>query len=329
MTSSELIRSSDRLNKLEMASRANGGSEPDRTFTMLHAITVRQPWAHCLVRGPKRVENRKYPMNLWSREMSFGNLWLAVHVSSTFGKGEKEASFRVRSQTWPGLASSDELKAECRRIIGLVHVRRVTRDYQEAVEHMSGSSDWVEADSPFYWLIDKVIPVDGVQDTLRGQMRVWTVKDPPLKNKLLTLIESAGAKGSQAGSGTKNGTKKRAKKRKADGESKEKTSEPTNRRSKKRGKKVDKRKPEEYEFSEAMVRTAFHVINETGNERINVLDILSCAKRHNVEVTEADAEAMVRVATGGEGTPVVSMPAFLKVAKKIGLCPPGPDTDAS
>ncbi|CAG8678705.1 4570_t:CDS:2 [Cetraspora pellucida] len=77
-----------------------------------------EPFATCIIHGPKRLENRTYPLDISSLSAKSGasasskGVWIAIHVSSSkrnLSKNDPTCSI-IRLQCWEQLPSLDELK---------------------------------------------------------------------------------------------------------------------------------------------------------------------------------------------------------------------------
>jgi len=139
--------------KLKLVSSANLSTaikqdEDEEDFLYeFRMLSVRQPWADALIKNIKKIENRVIPIPdkiLLS--------WLALHVSKTFGKAEKNTN------GWVGRGENDELKETCGKIIGLIRFKACINS-QEAK-----TIDPIFTDRPkktkFHWLVDEVIALE-------------------------------------------------------------------------------------------------------------------------------------------------------------------------
>lgn len=103
----------------------------------LHCLTIRQPWATCIVEGPKRWENRS-----WRREVPDGGLFLALHAGLA---RTRLLEWNTAHEKWPGLAES---KTPTGAILGIARIDRIV-----PVEGANGDP-W--AFGPWCWHIDSV-----------------------------------------------------------------------------------------------------------------------------------------------------------------------------
>ena len=62
----------------------------------LHALSVRQPWAHAIAWGTKRIENR-----VWSPDAGFLGSYLAIHASKAKVTEDELDGFRFISELVP------------------------------------------------------------------------------------------------------------------------------------------------------------------------------------------------------------------------------------
>mmetsp|Transcript_25555 Transcript_25555/g.45395 ORF Transcript_25555/g.45395 Transcript_25555/m.45395 type:complete len:336 (+) Transcript_25555:21-1028(+) len=294
----------------------------------LHAITLRNQWAQSIIHGPKRVENRNYPINIWSGGNKFSDVWLAIHVSSALKSEDKIALRDIQQKQWPAIKNTD-LQKDLRRIIGLMHVSKVTKDYQEAVDHQApGHRDWVMSRSRYYWLIDKVIPLEKPTKETRGFQKCWKIKDKEILEYLQNVMndsklqkqEAKAHENSAATTGKENQPQKQT------GNAEEKDNENDNdnddddnskqsknkRKSLARGdspkrKKQHKNKKKSkssasqasgsgstsYEWTAEDCQLAFHIINETGSGSLSRRDLVNSAKKTNVDLTEDEADRLI------------------------------------
>ncbi|CAG8691139.1 2488_t:CDS:2 [Gigaspora rosea] len=85
---------------------------------IFYALTVMEPFATCIIHGPKRLENRTYPLDISSliaksgASVSNKGVWIAIHVSSSKRNLNKNdpTCLIIKLQCWEQLPSADELK---------------------------------------------------------------------------------------------------------------------------------------------------------------------------------------------------------------------------
>jgi len=141
-------------------------------------VTVRQPWAEALLKGIKKIENRSYPLPPWLH-----NCWLALHVSSTYGRFEKDIP------TWRGRSSDSDLTETCGKIIGLIR-------FSSSVNSTVASKlDSYFTDYPVWakhhWVRDRTIVLPEMIPSL-SNVRFPRITDMNIRRKLGKILEDNG-----------------------------------------------------------------------------------------------------------------------------------------
>jgi hypothetical protein len=119
----------------------------------LQALTLRQPWAHYVVRGPKRIENRS-----WAPPRSLVGGDLAIHAGKHCDVDEIAAIIdEVKARTVAGRVAPGSIQGTKVRDLpfgAVVGVARVTG-------YVTASNDpWFEG--PFGWTLDDVVAIEPV-----------------------------------------------------------------------------------------------------------------------------------------------------------------------
>ncbi|GAB5357554.1 hypothetical protein AAMO2058_000384200 [Amorphochlora amoebiformis] len=307
--------------------------------TAFHAVTLRAPWATSLIFGGKRVENRNYPINLWTGQTVWRNVWLAIHVSSSVSSEDTKSVVSISEAIWPGIESHD-IKRLCKHIIGICHISRVTQDYNEAIDHQNqhqtGSEGWVLDESRFYWLVEKVIPINDMLGPLPGKRRVWKITEKPVIEALTKAVRRFELNPSHTPTTTtptsapiehKDGREgeegKKGKRNISGGEEK----------GRKRSSSKKRKRIKGSEFTREDISLTFHIMNQTGNGRISVRDIIQSAKTIDKDINVDYASEMIKYASSFSkrstnpqahstgSSSFVSMSSFMALAEDVGLCP--------
>lgn len=121
----------------------------------MRALTLGQPFADCIVHGPKRIENRpwKCPDKLLG--------WIAVHA----GKGDYPYDEAELKRLWPEMPPLKEMSRG--KIIGVMNVVRCLKP--EGIR-----SPW--ASGPWCWVIKEVRPLHKPIEC-RGYQKLWNVPE--------------------------------------------------------------------------------------------------------------------------------------------------------
>mmetsp|Transcript_5104 Transcript_5104/g.8330 ORF Transcript_5104/g.8330 Transcript_5104/m.8330 type:complete len:351 (-) Transcript_5104:162-1214(-) len=318
--------------------------------TAFHAITLRAPWAVSLVHGPKRVENREYFISLWTGKAAFRDVWLAVHVSASLNAEETAIQENISESLWPGIEHQN-LKDPLRHIIGIAHVKKVTKDYNEAVEHQGlRGKDWVDESSRYYWLIDKVVPLAEPIGPVQGRRKVWTVKDELIVKKLQSALfqhlntappqsskqtvgqnAAATSEAAQEKGGTEKGGTGAAGTNAvtlSTDESRSSANMTTTKRKKKKKRKLT------YSYPRSDILLSFHILNQSGSGRVHAAEIVRVAKQHDVDISHDEANKMVQYAkrrlekkrrstpSSVAGAEYVTMDAYMTICEEAKLCAP-------
>ncbi|RIB03648.1 hypothetical protein C2G38_2149416 [Gigaspora rosea] len=116
---------------------------------IFYALTVMELFATYIIHGPKRLENRTYPLDISSliaksgASISNKGVWIAIHVSSSKRNLNKNDStcLIIKLQCWEQLPSADELKQKNKfgKIIG------VARKYKAFAERQREYVDKAKA----------------------------------------------------------------------------------------------------------------------------------------------------------------------------------------
>lgn len=152
----------------------------------MKALTIREPWATCLVYGPKRIENRS-----WVPPRTMMGQRIAIHTGVQFTEKERDALHVVgnrifahslkhgvdMSQALNRLATMADLAPRKNQtvegfgaIIGVATLVECIGGPARALE--LGQGDWFTG--PLAYLLDDVHPVEPPVP-VRGRQRFWTV----------------------------------------------------------------------------------------------------------------------------------------------------------
>jgi hypothetical protein len=120
----------------------------------LYALTIRQPWANCIVHGDKRIENRTWP----PPNPVVGEP-LAIHAGMVLDDDPATTHFVYDVMQMPFWDESELVRGA---IIGVARL----------VEVLQASDDrWFSG--PYGWVLEDVLPIEPV--VCRGRPGVWTV----------------------------------------------------------------------------------------------------------------------------------------------------------
>lgn len=146
----------------------------------LRALTIIQPWAHLIVLGRKRVENRSWEPT--ARGLRVGD-YLAIHAGMRFDLASWEGAY----ETMPD-DEAPELRALVESAVFSVPQRagrelvatRVTYGAVVAVARLAAVEDEAPEDEaywcgPWGWRLDEVVAIEPVP--CKGAQGLWTL--PP------------------------------------------------------------------------------------------------------------------------------------------------------
>jgi len=155
----------------------------------VRCLSVRQPWAGCLVTGAKTVENRKWPEGEEARAKLPG--WYLIHASK-IGEEAGAVSYRGRHVYVPNvpIARVREVRKaiggfansslDLGAIVGAVHVPRVDLFYTDR----DACNPW--ACGPVLWRVDVAIVFEG-SIPCSGSLGLWKPSEAVLGRVLREL----------------------------------------------------------------------------------------------------------------------------------------------
>lgn len=118
---------------------------PPSSREPLKAVTLLQPWASCMIPGPKTTENRTWKLTLPER----GGRWLALHAALRFDQGvvaEPDAMVRQHlRRLWPEMPDFEQMPVGA--MLGVIHVPAV-----DEIEPITEQDEW--ASGPIGWRVD-------------------------------------------------------------------------------------------------------------------------------------------------------------------------------
>ena len=181
---------------------ASSSSSSLKTPT-LYALTIQEPFATCIIHGPKRLENRTYRLDIQqlistANSRTRDGIWIAIHVSqSKRNIGPKDPTCAIiKYQCWSDLPSVEVLKRNCGKIIGLakffacleakdVPDDNVWKSMENDVD--TKNSDGKNKSKHYCWMIDDVKVLDNPIEC-KGALGIWKVNEPIAKQ----VLESVG-----------------------------------------------------------------------------------------------------------------------------------------
>lgn len=127
----------------------------------LLALTVPVPWTWAILRGGKRVENRR-----WAPAESLRGSWIALHAGKTW---DPEGALFI-----------DHLVAD--RPIGHEHVRRAIVGVVRIDGWVTRAEELEEAQRPWFlgpigWVLGEVVELPEPITAVRGRQKLWRVPD--------------------------------------------------------------------------------------------------------------------------------------------------------
>lgn len=122
----------------------------------MHALTLWQPWAHLIVRGQKRIENRT-----WAPPPSLHEMFFAIHA------GKQWDGVAAKSVSDAGLHAPFALRREQVTFGAIVGVARLVGVVKKS------ASPWFIG--PLGWVLDDVQAIDPVQ--CKGAQGLWQLTE--------------------------------------------------------------------------------------------------------------------------------------------------------
>ncbi|RIA86914.1 hypothetical protein C1645_778472, partial [Glomus cerebriforme] len=109
-----------------MSNSSSSSSSSTLKTPILYALTVQEPFATCIIHGPKRLENRTYRLDIQqllstSNSKTNDGIWIAIHVSQSKRNLEPKdpTCAIIKYQCWSELPSVEMMKQNFGKIIGL------------------------------------------------------------------------------------------------------------------------------------------------------------------------------------------------------------------
>lgn len=118
----------------------------------LYALTIRQPWANCIIHGDKRIENRTWP----PPEAVLGD-YLAIHAGWMLDDDTTTSHFVYDVMQMP-LWKEDELVRGA--VLGVARLVEVVRESDDR---------WFSG--PYGWVLDDVVAIEPIPCS--GRQGVW------------------------------------------------------------------------------------------------------------------------------------------------------------
>lgn len=129
-------------------------------------LTIPQPWATCIVDGPKRVENRD-----WRPRVSLP-FWIALHAGQT----DDKVSLDWVKSVHPKLVSP--VFWERGAIIGVCRVVEVVAYAELTAEQQDDHDAWLSG--PWCWMLDDVVGLS-TPVKCKGALGLWRLEDAVLQ----------------------------------------------------------------------------------------------------------------------------------------------------
>ncbi|RIB08409.1 hypothetical protein C2G38_2045194 [Gigaspora rosea] len=156
---------------------------------IFHALTVMEPFATCIIHGPKRLENRTYPLDISSLIAKSGanvpnkGVWIAIHVSSSKRNLNKNdpTCLIIKLQCWEQLPSADELKQKNNfgKIIGVARFIVCLKADDVPDDNVWKGDDGGSGSGKkqrYCWIIDEVKALEKPVEC-KGNTGIWQVDD--------------------------------------------------------------------------------------------------------------------------------------------------------
>ena len=128
---------------------------------ILFALTIWQPWAHFLVTGAKRVENRD-----WPPPKALVGQWIAIHAGKRY---DKSGAYQIRAELDLDVPAADALPASA-----IVAVAVLDRVVTEDNDGLVWDDPWFVG--AFGWYLRDVTPIEPVP--CPGARKLWVVRGP-------------------------------------------------------------------------------------------------------------------------------------------------------
>jgi len=167
---------------------SSSSSSPSLKTPILYALTVKEPFATCIIHGPKRLENRTYRLDIQrliseSNSETNNGIWVAIHVSqskSNIGPKDPTCSI-VKYQCWSDLPSVEVMKQNCGKIIGLAKFFACLEAKDVPDDNVWKSKKDVNSDGTrktknYCWMIDDVKVLDNPIEC-KGSLGIWKVNE--------------------------------------------------------------------------------------------------------------------------------------------------------
>lgn len=150
----------------------------------MRALSLSQPWAWCVVHGPKRVENRRAP-SVASVARSMLGQRLAIHAAKSW---DPDASDGMRAA---GLVVPMRVALPAGALVGVAILADVFT-VGESTRRLKDPEQLRWARGPWCLLLDDVRPLERPVPC-RGQLGFWTLTYQEEQAVTAQLEEAAGA----------------------------------------------------------------------------------------------------------------------------------------
>jgi hypothetical protein len=160
----------------------------------LYALTIKEPFATCIIHGPKRLENRTYRLDIQqlistANSKTNDGIWIAIHVSQSkrnFGPKDPTCAI-IKYQCWSDLPSIEVLKRNCGKIIGLakffacleakdVPDDNVWKSMEDDDTKNSGDANKANKSKHYCWMINDVKVLNNPIEC-KGSPGIWKVDE--------------------------------------------------------------------------------------------------------------------------------------------------------
>lgn len=160
----------------------------------MYVLTLKQPWAHWVIHGPKDIENRSWCNEVVTRELIGKKRLLLIHAAQTETRDYWEDACKTALEIDPGIVIPDRDAVVRGALIGVCRVKGVVKPKQwepKAEKRLRGPHRWHFA-GQYGWLLEARAPLPS-PIPCKGRLQLWELPASVLSMEGPQLMEGGRA----------------------------------------------------------------------------------------------------------------------------------------